>query len=168
MARLTRMRRRLSSQRGAELVEFALVLPVLLVLMAAIVDMGFLFKDWEVVTNAAREGARAAALPGWVESDVETRVTNYLNAGGLDGSLATTSVDPVTITVGARTVTAVKVSVSFPHSYLVLGPLVQMAAPSGQLVMILGDAVDDRHLAFSPASSRHGASVIGPALGTRQ
>jgi Flp pilus assembly protein TadG len=120
-----RFRRRLSSQRGAELIEFALILPVLLVVMAGILDMGFLFKDWEVVTNAAREGARAAALPGWVTSDVELRVNKYLAGGGLEGA-ATTTVAPVTVTVGARTINAVKVTVSYPHAYLILGPVVQM------------------------------------------
>ena len=126
MAPVTPMGRRIGGERGAELVEFALVLPVLLVLLAGILDMGFLFKDWEVVTNAAREGARAAALPGWVQSDVETRVAGYLTAGGLDGEAATTAIEPVTITVGARTINAIKVTVTYPHAYMVLGPVVQM------------------------------------------
>jgi Flp pilus assembly protein TadG len=118
-------RRGLASERGAELIEFALVLPVLLVVVAGILDMGFLFKDWEVVTNAAREGARAAALPGWVQEDVEERVNKYIAGGGLEGE-AVTTVAPVTVTVGGRAINAVKVTVSYPHTYLVLGPIVQM------------------------------------------
>jgi Flp pilus assembly protein TadG len=120
-----RFRRPLGSDRGAELIEFALVLPVLLLLLAGILDMGFLFKDWEVVTNAAREGARLAALPGFAQADVESRVNSYLTAGGLEG-VATTTVNPVTVTVGTRTITSVKVTVSYPHNYLILGPVAQM------------------------------------------
>jgi len=72
MASITRTRgagHRLRSAKGAELIEFALVLPVLLVVLGGILDMGFLFNNYAVITNAAREGARMAAVPGWVESD---------------------------------------------------------------------------------------------------
>jgi Flp pilus assembly protein TadG len=122
---------RLRREQGAELIEFALVLPVLLVLLAAILDFGFLFKNWEVVTNAAREGARMAALPGWVESDVETRVNNYLTAGGLQGT-AVTSVDPVTVAVGTGSINGIKVTVEYPHSYMILGPIVALL-PGGSV-----------------------------------
>ena len=44
-------------ERGAALVEFALALPMLLVVLAGIVDFGFVFQRYEVITNAAREGA---------------------------------------------------------------------------------------------------------------
>ena len=55
-------RRRLASER-AELIEFALVFPLLLMVVLGIVDFGFLFQRMEVVTNAAREGARIACVP---------------------------------------------------------------------------------------------------------
>ena len=51
-------------ERGAALVEFALALPLLLVVIAGIVDFGFTFQRYEVVTNAAREGARMAQPAG--------------------------------------------------------------------------------------------------------
>ncbi len=47
-----------SRERGAALLELALVLPLLLVVIAGIVDFGFAFQRFEVITNAAREGAR--------------------------------------------------------------------------------------------------------------
>jgi Flp pilus assembly protein TadG len=51
------------NETGAELIEFAFVLPLLLLVIVGIFDFGFLFQRYEVVTNAAREGARAAVLP---------------------------------------------------------------------------------------------------------
>ena len=54
----TSIKARLRSERGAELIEFALVFPVLLMVVLGIVDFGFLFQRMEVVTYAAREGAR--------------------------------------------------------------------------------------------------------------
>ena len=50
-------------ERGAALVEFALALPLLLVVLAGIVDFGFVFQRYEVITNAAREGARWRRCP---------------------------------------------------------------------------------------------------------
>ena len=56
---------------GNALVEFALVLPLLMLVFAGIVDFGFLFQRYEVITNAAREGARLAVLPGYGTTDVQ-------------------------------------------------------------------------------------------------
>jgi Flp pilus assembly protein TadG len=118
----------LKSERGAELLEFALVLPVLLLILGGILDMGFLFKDYEVLTNAAREGARMAALPGWVASDVQSRIDSYLSAGGFQGT-TTTTIDQVTLITdptSGRSINGVKVTVSGSHTYLILGPLLQL------------------------------------------
>ena len=60
--RLLRLRSRIRSERGAELIEFALTLPLLLLLVLGIIEFGFLFQEYEVVTNASREGARLAAF----------------------------------------------------------------------------------------------------------
>ncbi len=46
---------------GQTLVEFSLILPLMLVLLFALVDFGRGFYTWLLVTNAAREGARAGA-----------------------------------------------------------------------------------------------------------
>jgi Flp pilus assembly protein TadG len=119
--------RRARSERGTEVLEFALVLPVLMLVFGGVVDMGFLFNNYAVVTNAAREGARIAAIPGWVEADVKDRVNEYIRAAGLTLSRVTTTVQPVAVVVGGNTINAVKVEVSYPYDYMILGPLVQMA-----------------------------------------
>jgi Flp pilus assembly protein TadG len=129
MASLTGARNRhLRSERGAELLEFALVLPILLLVLAGILDMGFLFKNFEVVTNAAREGARMASLPGWVETDVVTRVNRYLAAGGLQGPATTTIENVVIVTdaVTGRSITGIKVTVAYPHTFMILGPITRL------------------------------------------
>ena len=53
---------------GNALVEFALTLPLLVLIVVGIFDFGFAFQQYEVVTNAAREGARMAVLPGYTTS----------------------------------------------------------------------------------------------------
>lgn len=51
-------------ERGATIVEAALVYPLLFLAIFTIVEFGFAFKDWLSVSNAAREGARAGATFG--------------------------------------------------------------------------------------------------------
>ncbi|HLT00965.1 MAG TPA: TadE/TadG family type IV pilus assembly protein, partial [Geminicoccaceae bacterium] len=55
--------------KGVAAVEFALVVPFLLVVLFGIIDFGFMLYDKAVLTNAAREGARAGIVLG------ETRLT---------------------------------------------------------------------------------------------
>lgn len=58
----------LESKKGQSIVETALVLPILVLLLTGIIDFGFMFNNYLVVSNASREGARAAAVGA---SDVE-------------------------------------------------------------------------------------------------
>ena len=78
---VVRLPARVRSQAGAELVEFALVLPILLLVFGGIVDFGLLLQRQQVVTNAAREGARLAVLPGYTAADVQARVTQFVREG---------------------------------------------------------------------------------------
>jgi TadE-like protein len=83
--------RRLRSERGAEIIELALVTPLLLLLFGGIIDFAFVFQRWQLVTNAAREGARVGILPAYsctpgVGGDVEPRVQAYLSSAGVSGA----------------------------------------------------------------------------------
>lgn len=49
----------LRDERGVSAVEFAIVLPVLALILFGIIDFAVLFYDKQVITNASREGARA-------------------------------------------------------------------------------------------------------------
>jgi Flp pilus assembly protein TadG len=133
MAQLTFLRRRFrSGERGAELIELALVLPILLILVAGIVDFGFLFQRWEVVTNAAREGARVAVLGGYGDDDVRQRVRNYLDAGGLDSGLATVTPTTTSETLPGGTVVNTKtVLVEYPSQFAFLGPIAGLVGGGG-------------------------------------
>ena len=56
--------RGLRDERGASLVEMALVLPLLLVLALGAAEFGFAFVDWQAVSGATREGARVGSAAG--------------------------------------------------------------------------------------------------------
>lgn len=110
-------RSRFADESGAELIEFALVFPLVLLVALGILDFGLLFQRYEVVTNAAREGARVAVLPGYLDADVQFRVSQYLLAGGLTGPAVTTVGAPEVLAVGGQCVTVRPVTVSYPHTY---------------------------------------------------
>jgi Flp pilus assembly protein TadG len=76
--------------RGQAVIELALTLPLLLLVVLGIFDFGFMFQRYEIVTNAAREGARVGVLPGYSTTDAANRALNYLDAGGLGGASITT------------------------------------------------------------------------------
>ena len=118
MAALTLRRSRRSraaSERGAEIIELALVTPLFLLLIAAMFDFGFLFRNWEVVTNAAREGARMGVLPSYAcdgsTTDVQDRVTDYMAGSGIPANF-TVDVSTAPMDTAAGTFDACVVSVT--------------------------------------------------------
>jgi len=115
----SRLRRRLRSESGAELIEFSLTLPLLLLIVLGIIEFGFVFREYEIVTNAAREGARIAILPSYEDDDVTARVEEYLETAGLDLANVTT-LDPGTATAveldSGACISLVEVFVEYDHA----------------------------------------------------
>lgn len=123
-----RLVRRRRSERGAELVEFAIVMPVLVVMLTGIVDFALLLHSYEVTTNAAREGARLAVLPGYDVNNYQAalnRVDDYVDAGGARGTYTRTAeLVPVSMGAGLPAGSGVRVTVTYTHNFLLLGPVV--------------------------------------------
>ena len=72
-------------QRGAVAVEFALIFPILVLLVLGIIEFGAGFHAWDATQNAAREGARLGAVDA-SPSDITKRVrgtTSFLNQSDL-------------------------------------------------------------------------------------
>lgn len=116
-----------SAEKGQALLETAIILPIVLLVSVAIFEFGRAYQTWEVVTNAAREGARVAVLPGTTTSDVQNRVVAYLKSGQLPNyGNATVSVNPTTVSIGATTAAASTVTVNYPFSFMVLNPVAQL------------------------------------------
>jgi Flp pilus assembly protein TadG len=143
------VRRLPRGERGAVLVEFALALPVLLVLIAGTADLGFALHKYQAVTNAAREGARMAVLPGYSAADVQGRVTDYLTASGVrDPSTATVRLTSLTPPSGAA-FTTMSVEVRVTHTFSFLGPLARLVRASFGTVTLTSTAVMRAEVAAS-------------------
>ena len=116
---MTSVVRRLRSEKGAELIELAMVTPILLLVLGGIVDFGFMFRAWANVANAAREGARVGVLPTYgceaANPNVKDRVDKYMAAAGITGSYTvTTSATVVPTVAGSFTACSVLVQLMQP------------------------------------------------------
>ncbi len=75
------------NERGAAATEFALLLPVFLLILFGIIEFGMIMYGREVVTNAAREGARAGIVQGPPKrtvGDITTIANSYLTGTGVN------------------------------------------------------------------------------------
>jgi hypothetical protein len=120
------------SETGAELVEFALSLPVLLLIMMGIIDFGLAFQRYEVLTNASREGARILILPDYGEEDARVRVGQYVEGTSLKNETVTTTFPPAeTLSVGGGSCITVRpVSVSYDHQFMIVGGIMSFFGSS--------------------------------------
>ena len=84
-------RRRQRGRPGAAAVEFALVAPLLVMLVLGMIEFGRMMMVEQILTNAAREGARKAVLPGVTKTQVESAVDSYLQNSSVSGQSRTVS-----------------------------------------------------------------------------
>ena len=126
------------SERGTSLVEFALVLPLLLIITFGIIEFSVMLYDQQVITNAAREGARRGIVrltdigAGVPVTDIETTVRNAAEPH-LISFLATPTPPTIEVTCegaagGCPNIDSfgddLAVRVTYNFQYLVIGNLV--------------------------------------------
>jgi Flp pilus assembly protein TadG len=79
--RLRQLLRQGRGQEGAAAVEFAIVLPALLLLTLGALDLGHMYFVDHIITNASREGARfAAKYTGTAAAPTSAQVSNYIKS----------------------------------------------------------------------------------------
>jgi Flp pilus assembly protein TadG len=124
--------------RGGSAAEFAIIAPVLVLLLFGIIEFSLILYDQAMITNASREGARAGIVfnsPGRIgDGDITNIVTaycaNHLVSFG-SGSAVTVSIQRS----GDETGDTLTVRVTYPYTFLVLpnfatslgGPLILTA-----------------------------------------
>lgn len=127
----TTLRRWRDSDAGQSLVEFSLIMPVFILMLFALVDFGRGFYAWLLVTNAAREGARAAA----VQSDSTTIDSklygSFCTAWPTPSSCAldTTKISVAKVNVQGTKGTETSVTVNYTFNFV---------TPIGAMMSLLG------------------------------
>ncbi len=93
--------------------EFALVLPVLLMILFGIIEFGLAFSRAQAVEAAAREGGRLASLSSTTAADISNRVDTTLGGTTFDGPHEVAVVPPGGC--DGREGASVTVTVNAPH-----------------------------------------------------
>ncbi len=138
----TAWRKRLHGNSGAQLLEFALAMPLLLVLAIGIIDFGGAFNVRHILTNAAREAARVtvsnslsnsggncqnATTPCSIQAAADS-VKQYLTRAGLNTASCITPGSPSGTGTLTWTYTCNNVTLIINHGFVVAG------GPSGTLI----------------------------------
>ena len=124
------MRHRHNDERGAALVEAAVTIPILLLVAVGIFEFGRAYQTWQVLTNAAREGARYAVTPSSTRENTVAIVRDYMRGGGLsEWQTATVNVNP---DVPMNPGTGTRVTIRYPFSFIVLQPVARLVVPSSR------------------------------------
>jgi len=94
-----KLKKLIKNSKGASVVEFALILPLLVMMVFGIFQFGIAYNNWIALTHAAREGTRLAAVGQYEESRVRESAPSVqiesINVTGQEGNIG----DPVTVTV---------------------------------------------------------------------
>jgi Flp pilus assembly protein TadG len=117
---------RRQAQQGAAAVEFALILPILLLVFFGMIELSLALYDKAILTNASREGARAGIVlssPKLTDAQIRTVVLNYTNGALI--SLGSTTAPTVTIeqSTPASFPNPLRVTVSYTYKGLGVGTL---------------------------------------------
>lgn len=118
------------------------MVPVLLLLVASLVDFGLMLQQYEVVANAAREGARLGMLPGYSQAAVQARVADYLAAGGLtETPTITMQAESIADGAGGPAMSGIRVTVTYPHSFVIFGPVALLFGGSVAQIELRGVSI---------------------------
>lgn len=117
--------KRLRNQKGAALLETAITLPLVLLVSVSIFEFGRAYQTWQVLTNAAREGARVAILSNSTNEQVTDAVRTYMTSGQLPEADAATIGIERTVPFGTAN-TASRITVNYPFKFMVLNPVMQL------------------------------------------
>jgi len=130
------LHKKLRSESGGSAVEFALLLPVLIMILFGIIEFGLALYQQAVLTNASREGARLGivqSIPAITTAQINATIDTYLTNAGITPGNVTRA-----IAAGGVTGTPVSVALTLPYTFVVLPGLTSVAPTlnlSAQTVM---------------------------------
>ena len=115
------------AERGAAAVEFAIVLPLVLLVIFGGIEYSLLMYNKQIITNASREAARAGIVsvsPRLTAAQIEAVARNYADTNMVTFDSATTGVSPVVAFPASQTFgNDLTVTVSYSYRFLLVPDL---------------------------------------------
>jgi Flp pilus assembly protein TadG len=115
------------TQEGASTVEFAMIVPFLLVMLFGIMEFGLLLYDKAVITNASREAARSGIVyknPKLTNTEIKTVAVTYASNYLMSSSnVKLRSSDVNVLSADTISGTPLTVTVTYPYTFFVFGNL---------------------------------------------
>lgn len=148
----TMAQRRFGGQRGQSLVEFAFVLPVLAVILFGLTDMGLAIHNAVTITNAARDGARVAAVNSGSASAVATAVADDEKSTSLvDCTTSSPTIQATPNASGTPTNSGYTVTASCSYSPVTpLGPLFKLVGASANSTFTISSSTTMKDSSCTP------------------
>ena len=125
------VRKKRNGEQGAAAIEFALVLPLLIILFFGIIECSIILYDKAVITNASREGARVGIVyrfdpsntgganhPG--DTEIENTINNYIQNHLISLGAPSTAQIPTPTRTGDAAGDILTVTVNYNYHFLVL------------------------------------------------
>ncbi len=124
------------NQDGASAVEFALVLPILVLMVFAIIEFSVALYDKAMMTNASREGARAGivfSIPPVTDEEIGNVVNTYLG-GNLITFGGPVAANTTVTRNGSNPGDELKVTVDYTYTFLIIPNIITRL--SGGITMV--------------------------------
>lgn len=117
------------NERGQSLLEFALLVPILLIILAGVLDVGRLYFAYVAVTDAAAEGAAYAAVcsPNCTDGDIRAR------AKAASGGLVQVVEDDQVVIERPTIASGAPVTVTVTYEFALATPFINLIVPGGVL-----------------------------------
>jgi len=110
------MKRDATHSRGQGLVEFALVVPLFLILLFGMIEFGRAWMTKNILTGAAREAVRIYAVIPYSDTNATARAVNILTSAGLDSTRW-----GISLTVDATDNNIMRADVSYNFPVFIVG-----------------------------------------------
>jgi Flp pilus assembly protein TadG len=136
------VRTRIRDERGQTAVEFALIAPLLVILLLAIIQFGVAFHNYVTITDAARAGARQAIIARFASGNFSDATQTVKNAASSLDQTELNKPGAIQITSAGGMVSGSLVTVTVHYPYTIDIPLIGLTVKNGTLTAVAKEELE--------------------------
>jgi Flp pilus assembly protein TadG len=136
------VRTRIRDERGQTAVEFALIAPLLVILLLAIIQFGVAFHNYVTITDAARAGARQAIVARFASGNFSDATQTVKNAASSLDQTELNKPGAIQITSAGGMVSGSLVTVTVHYPYTIDIPLIGLTVKNGTLTAVAKEELE--------------------------